>query len=116
MSCRYGSTQSYAIGVGTGPNLQTSGRADRLLTPVIRRFDSERDLASLFPGGLTVAETKVNTDLGLELVDALCMHPSARKDSVLEEIRSRLPEVEESKDEAQNNTIRFDLRLAASFP
>ena len=96
----------------------SSGRAERqppthrLLGDLIPR----EDLASLFPGGLTVAETKVNTDLGLELVDALCMHPSARKDSVLEEIRSRLPEVEESKDEAQNNTIRFDLRLAASFP
>jgi hypothetical protein len=76
----------------------------------------KEDLACLFKGGLTVEETKKNEDLGIELIDAFLMTPSALKESVIDEIRSRMPESDESKIEANNNTIRFDLCMAASFP
>ena len=41
--------------------------------------------------------------------------PSALKESVIEEIRSRLPSSEEGKHNANINTIQFDLRMAAPF-
>ena len=48
------------------------------------------------------------------LFDAL-MAPSATKDSVLDEIRERIPKLDEGQIE-YNNTIRFDLCLSAPFP
>lgn len=97
---------------------QSSGRSER--QPRTFRLLGEvvptQDLASLFAGGLTVDETKKNEDLGLELVDALLMAPSALKESVIDEIRTRMPKVDESKEEASHNTIRFDLCMAAPFP
>ena len=96
----------------------SSGRSER--QPKTYRLLGEvvptQDLAALFPGALTVEETKKNEDLGLELVDAFLMAPSARRESVIEEIRTRLPPISESKEEASNNTIRFDLCMAAPFP
>ena len=45
------------------------------------------------------------------------MPPSGFKDAVIDEVRSRLPEVDEKVKEANYyNTIRFDLCLGASFP
>ena len=45
------------------------------------------------------------------------MAPSSFKDSVVDEVRSRLPEVDEKVKEANYyNTIRFDLCLGAPFP
>ena len=76
----------------------------------------KEDLEVLFAGGLTVEETKKNEDLGIELIDAFLLPPSALKESVIDEIRSRLPSSEEGKHNANNNTIRFDLRMAAPFP
>ena len=43
------------------------------------------------------------------------MAPSATKDSVLDEIRERIPKLDEGQIE-YNNTIRFDLCLSAPFP
>jgi len=74
------------------------------------------DLAALFAGGLNQEETKKNAELALELVDAFLMTPGALKESVISEVRSRLPPVDEDKKEANANVIRFDLSLAASFP
>ena len=43
--------------------------------------------------------------------------PNAIKDSVIDEVRSRLPEIDEKVQEANYyNTIRFDLCMGASFP
>ena len=44
------------------------------------------------------------------------MPSSALKESVIEEVRSRLPAIDEDKKEANANIIRFDLSLAGSFP
>src|SRR5438445_12696143 len=45
------------------------------------------------------------------------MPPSAFKDSTIEEVRTRLPEIDEKVKEANYyNTIRFDLCLGAPFP
>ena len=74
------------------------------------------DLAALFAGGLNLENTKKNADLAIELVDAFLMPGSALKDTIIDEIRSRLPEVDDDKKEANANIIRFDLCLAASFP
>jgi len=66
---------------------------------------------------LNLEETKKSGDLALELVDALLLPPNALKDSVIDEVRSRLPEVDEKVKEANYyNTIRFDLCLGAPFP
>jgi hypothetical protein len=77
----------------------------------------KEDLAALFPGGLNLEETKKNGELALELVDAFLMPPSAFKDSTIEEVRTRLPEIDEKVAEGNfYNTIRFDLCLGAPFP
>ena len=73
------------------------------------------DLAALFTGGLTKEQTTKNGELALELVDAFMLPPSALRESVVAEVRSRLPTVSEEKKESQN-TIRFDVCLAAPFP
>jgi hypothetical protein len=73
-------------------------------------------MVSLFPGGLNQEDTKKNGDLALELVDAFMMAPSALKESVIEEVRSRLPVVPEDKKTESSNIIRFDLCMAAPFP
>ena len=97
---------------------KSSGKSERQPTTyrLLGEVVPKEDLAALFSGGLTVEETKKNEDLGLELIDAFLMHPSALKESVLDEIRSRMPVVSESKIEASNNTIHFDLCMAAPFP
>ena len=61
-------------------------------------------------------ETKKNSALALELIDALLMPPSVIRESVIVEVRSRMPSLEDGKADASNTTIRFDLCLAASFP
>jgi hypothetical protein len=53
--------------------------------------------------------------IALELVDAFMLPPSALRESVVAEVRSRLPPVTEGKKESQN-IIRFDMCLAAPFP
>ncbi len=75
----------------------------------------KEDLASLFPGGLTLEQTKKNQNLAIELIDALTM-TDRLKDLVIGEVRARMPVVPEMKDNAANSTIRFDLKLAAPFP
>ena len=42
----------------------------------------KEDLEVLSAGGLTVEETKKNEDLGIELIDAFWMPPSALQESV----------------------------------
>ena len=49
------------------------------------------------------------------MVDAFLMKPSAKKELVLTEIRSRLPELKEDA-KATNHTLRFDLCMAAHVP
>ena len=44
------------------------------------------------------------------------MAPSALKESVIDEVRGRMPKSDEDKDMANNNTMRFDLCMVASFP
>ena len=83
----------------------------RLLGDVVPK----EDLAALFTGGLTKEQTTKNGELALELVDAFMLPPSALRESVVAEVRSRLPTVSEEKKESQN-TIRFDMCLAAPFP
>ena len=64
----------------------STGRAER--QPVIYKLTAEvipkEDLNALFAANQSVEETKRNEDLALELVDALLMYPSARKESVTE--------------------------------
>ena len=97
---------------------KAGGRASRQPTTfrLLGEVVPKDDLAALFPGGLNLEETKKNADLAIELVDAFLLPGSALKDSVIEEIRGRLPAVDEDKKEANANIIRFDLCLAASFP
>jgi len=71
------------------------------------------DIAALFPGKLNAADTKRNAELALELVDALTMLPSVTRTATLEDIRTRLPPVDEK---GENAVIRFDLCLADKFP
>jgi len=96
---------------------KAGGRSDRQppSTRLLGEVVPKEDLAALFPGGLNQEETKKNGDLALELVDAFLMAPSALKESVIDEVRSRLPKLDESKAES-NNTIRFDLCMGAPFP
>lgn len=68
------------------------------------------------PGSaLNQEETKKNTDLAVELVDAFLMAPNARRESVISEVRSRLPELKDDA-KAVNNMLRFDLCMGAAFP
>jgi hypothetical protein len=73
------------------------------------------DLAVLFAGGLNQEQTTKNGELAVELVDAFMMPPSALQESVIAEVRSRFPVVDEEK-KASQNVIRFDLCLGAPFP
>jgi hypothetical protein len=97
---------------------KAGGRASRQPTTfrLLGEVVPKDDLAALFPGGLNLEETKKNSELAIELVDAFRMTGSALKDAIIEEIRGRLPPVDEDKKEANANIIRFDLCLAASFP
>ena len=94
------------------------GRSERqpLTTRLLGDVVPKEDMVSLFPGGLNQEDTKKNGDLALELVDAFMMAPSALKESVIEEVRSRLPVVPEDKKTESSNIIRFDLCMAAPFP
>jgi hypothetical protein len=83
----------------------------RLLGDVVPK----QDLAALFAGGLNKEQTTRNSELALELVDAFTLPPGALQESVIAEVRSRLPAVDDEKKESQN-TIRFDLCLGAPFP
>ena len=83
----------------------------RLLGDVVPK----QDLAALFAGGLNKEQTTQNSELALELVDAFTLPPGALQESVIAEVRSRLPAVDDEKKESQN-TIRFDLCLGAPFP
>ena len=66
---------------------------------------------------MNLEETKKSGDLAVELTGALLLPPSSLKDAIIDEVRSRLPEVDEKVKEANYyNTIRFDLCLGASFP
>jgi hypothetical protein len=58
---------------------------------------SKDDLMALFPGKMTVPEAKKNSELALELVDALTMVPSVKKDAIVEEIRTRIEIAAEAK-------------------
>ena len=69
----------------------------------------------LFTGGLNQEETKAHAEIALELVDALQMAPSATREAVIAEVRSRLPELKDDA-KAANNTLRFDLCMAAPYP
>jgi hypothetical protein len=96
---------------------KSGGRSDRqpATTRLLGDIVPREDLVSLFPGGLNQEQTKVNGELAIELVDAFLMAPSALRESVIDEVRSRIPVVDESKkDEA--STIRFDLCMGAPFP
>ena len=84
----------------------------RLLGEVVPKDD----LTVLFAGGLNQEQTKANEQLALELVDAFLLPVGVLRDSVIDEVRSRLPVVAEEKKDFVNTTIRFDLCLAASFP
>ena len=86
-----------------------------ITTKLLGEVVPKGDLAALFPGGQNLEESKKSGELALELVDALLMAPSATKDSVLDEIRERIPKLDEGQIE-YNNTIRFDLCLSAPFP
>ena len=55
----------------------------------------KEDLAALFPGGLNLEETKKSGELAIELADAFLMPTGALKESVIDKVRSRLPEVDE---------------------
>jgi hypothetical protein len=89
---------------------------------------SKDDLMALFPGKMTVPEAKKNSELALELVDALTMVPSVKKDAIVEEIRTRIEIAAESKAEEKKeeeddekekeglSIIRFDLCLAGTTP
>ena len=76
---------------------KAGGKPDRQppSTRLLGDIVPKEDLAALFPGGLNLEETKKSGDLALELVDALLLPPNALKDSVIDEVRSRLPEVDE---------------------
>jgi hypothetical protein len=77
---------------------------------------------------MTVPEGKHNSDLALELVDALMMVPSVKKDAIVEEVRARVVAAaeskvaEEKKEESEEkekeglSIIRFDLCLAGTTP
>jgi hypothetical protein len=97
---------------------KAGGRASRQPTTfrLLGEVVPKDDLAALFPGGLNLEKTKKNADLAIELVDAFLMPGGVLKDIIIDEIRSRLPEVDDDKKEANANIIRFDLCLAASFP
>jgi hypothetical protein len=89
---------------------------------------SKDDLMALFPGKMTVPEAKKNSELALELIDALTMVPSVKKDVIVEEIRARVELTAESKAEEKKadesdekereglSIIRFDLCLAGTTP
>jgi hypothetical protein len=96
---------------------KSGGRSERqpVTTKLLGEIVPKGDLAALFPGGQNLEESKKSGELALELVDALLMAPSATKDSVLDEIRERIPKLDEGQIE-YNNTIRFDLCLSAPFP
>ena len=81
---------------------KAGGRASRQPTTfrLLGEVVPKHDLAALFPGGLNLAKTKKNADLAIELVDAFLMSGSALKDSVIDEIRSRLPVVDATKKKA----------------
>ena len=98
---------------------KAGGRAIRQpsSTHLLGEVIPKEDMAALFPGGLNLEETKKNGVIAIELADALLLPPSALKDAVIDEVRTRLPEVDEKVKEANYyNTIRFDLCLGASFP
>ena len=61
---------------------------------------------ALFPGKMTVPEAKKNSELALELIDALTMVPSVKKDVIVEEIRARVELTAESKAEETKATKR----------
>jgi hypothetical protein len=96
---------------------KAGGRSDRqpFTSRLLGDIVPKEDLARLFPGGLNQEETKEHAEIALELIDAFLMAPSATKEAVVTEVRSRLPEL---KDEAQAtvNTLRFDLCMGAPFP
>ena len=48
------------------------------------------DLALLFPGKLTEKEGATSADLAIELIDALNMYSSSRKEETLRNIRERM--------------------------
>jgi hypothetical protein len=95
---------------------KAGGRVDRqpptfkLLGEVL----SKEDLMRLFPGKMTVEESKQNMELALELVDAQMMAPGIRKDLTVAEVRTRMP-LQDDQSEGKG-TIRFDLSLASMFP
>jgi len=97
---------------------KAGGRATRQPTTfrLLGEVVPKDDLAALFAGGLNLEETKKNAELAVELVDAFMLPSGALKESVIAEVRSRLPIVDDDKKEANANIIRFDLCLGASFP
>jgi hypothetical protein len=78
---------------------KAGGKADRQppSTRLLGDIFPKEDLAALFPGGLNLEETKKSGALAMELADAHLMAPSVTKDSVIDEIRQRLPAVDEKK-------------------
>ena len=73
------------------------------------------DLVRLFPGGLSVEETKKNQDLAIELIDAF-MTSAPTKEAIIDEGRSRMPVIDEEKEQLANSVVRFDLKLGSQFP
>ena len=106
-----------------GGRVERQPPTSRLLGDIL----AKDDLMTLFPGRMTVPEAKCNSDLALELIDALMMAPGTRKDTTVDEVRTRVTaraEEEERKEgkEAKEkekeglSIIRFDLCLAGTSP
>ena len=118
MSPRTACQEGNFIGTGFGESLSEVWRKIRATTgnnETVGRSNTKRRSGGTLSWGQNLEESKKSGELALELVDALLMAPSATKDSVLDEIRERIPKLDEGQIE-YNNTIRFDLRLSAPFP
>lgn len=80
----------------------------------------EEELRCLFSGGLTLEQSKVRTEAAMELLDALDLVPSRRKDEQVRELRAKVLAFGEKGDrgeaKAAGGVVRFDLSLPGVVP
>jgi hypothetical protein len=68
------------------------------------------ELRSLFPGQISLEESKVRTGLAVKLLDAMNMPPSDGREEMIRRVKAKFP------DGTVSGVVRFDLSLMGSEP